>query len=140
MARRLVEENIALRAELAELQAEREGLLARIAGDQFAYDRLQVGPERLPDAGQAQEDLAPSGWQVLDGNAALGLVAVSAGARAGLRTGMSVAVLRGSAVVARARIVEVRDRVAAARVEALVTGQGFPQEGDRVVVWRPRGE
>lgn len=139
MARRLVEENIGLREEIAELSAERDGLLARLAGEQFASDRWQVVPDRLPDAAQDQVDLAPTGWRVLDVNRELGLVALDAGARAGLRPGLPVAVVRDGAVVARARIVEVRERVAGARVEALAADR-FPEAGDRAVVWRSRRE
>lgn len=139
MARRLVEENLELRAEIAELRAERDGLLARLAGEQYASDRLQVVPERLPDAAQGQVDVSPAGWHVLDANRELGLVALGAGSRDGLRGGLSLAVVRDGAVVARVKIVEVRERVAAARVEALAYGR-FPQEGDRAVVWRSRRE
>lgn len=139
MARRLVEENLELRSEIAELRAERDGLLARLAGEQYASDRLQVVPERLPDAAQGQVDIAPAGWMVVDASQELGLIALNGGARDGLRSGLSLAVLREGAVVARIKIVEVRERIAAGRVEALADST-FPQEGDRVVVWRARRE
>ena len=139
MARRLVAENSGLRAEIAELRAERDGLLARLAGEQFASDRWQVVPERLPEAAQDQVDLAPAGWRVVDVNRELGLIALDAGAQAGLRPGLPVAVVRDGAVLARARVVEVRERVAGARVEALAADR-FPEAGDRAVVWRSRRE
>lgn len=139
MARRLVEENLELRAEIAGLRAERDGLLARLAGDRFATDRMQVVPERLPDAAQDQVDLAPAGWRVVDVNQDLGLIALDAGTGSGLRPGLSLAVVRAGALVARAKVVEVRERIAGARVEALASDR-FPGEGDRAVVWRPRKE
>ncbi len=139
LARRLVEENVRLRVELAGALAERDGLLARLAGEQFETDRWTVVPERLPEAESAEVDLAPAGWRVLDASRELGLVALDAGARSGLRAGLSVAVVRDGAVIARARIVEVRERVSGARVEALAAGR-FPDAGDRAVVWRSRRE
>lgn len=139
IARRLVEENVRLRTELAAARAERDGLLERIAGERFETDRWTVAPERLPEAESAEVDLAPAGWRVLDANQELGLVALDAGARAGLKPGLSVAVVREGAVIARARIVEVRERVSGARVEALATSR-FPDAGDRAVLWRSRRE
>lgn len=139
LARRLVKENLELQAEIAGLRSERDGLLARLAGEQYASDRLQVVYERLPDATQERMDVAPTGWRVVDANRDLGLVALSAGSMDGLRSGLPLAVVRDGVVVARVKIVEVRERVAAARIEALADAR-FPQEGDRAVVWRSRRE
>ncbi len=139
LARRLVEENLELQADIAQLRAERDGLLARLAEEQYASDRLQVVPERLSEAGQVQGDVSLAGWNVFDANRELGLVALRAGARDGLRSGLSLAVVRGGALVARVKVVEVRERIAAGRIEALAEGR-FPQEGDRAVVWRSRRE
>lgn len=139
LARRLVKENLELQAEIAGLRSERDGLLTRLAGEQYASDRMQVVYDRLPDATQEQMDVAPAGWRVVDANRDLGLVALSAGSMDGLRSGLSLAVVREGAVVARVKIVEVRERVAAARIEALADAR-FPQEGDRAVVWRSRRE
>jgi hypothetical protein len=139
LARRLVEENMRLRAELADVRAERDELLARLAGERFETDRWTVAPERLPEAESAEVDLSPAGWRVVDANPELGLLALDAGARSGVRPGLSVAVVRGGAVIARARVVEVRERLSGARVEALATGR-FPDAGDRAVVWRSRRE
>jgi len=139
LARRLVEENLELQADIAQLRAERDGLLARLADGQYASDRLQVVPERLSEVGQAQGSVSLAGWSVLEANRELGLVAVRAGARDGLRSGLMLAVIRDGGLVARVKIVEVRERIAAGHIEALAEGR-FPQEGDRVVVWRSRRE
>lgn len=139
LARRLVEENLELQADIAQLRAERDGLLARLADEQYASDRLQVVPERLSEVGQAQGSVSLAGWSVLEANRELGLVAVRAGARDGLRSGLMLAVIRDGGLVARVKIVEVRERIAAGHIEALAEGR-FPQEGDRVVVWRSRRE
>ncbi len=140
LARRLVEENLELQADIAQLRAERDGLLARLADEQYASDRLQVVPERLSDGGQqVQGDVLLAGWSVLEANRELGLVALRAGARDGLRSGLMLAVIRDGGLVARVKVVEVRERIAAGRIEALAEDR-FPQEGDRVVVWRSRRE
>lgn len=139
IARRLVEENIRLRSELAAARAERDELLERIAGERFETDRWTVAPERLPEAESANVDLSPTGWQVIDADRDLGLVALDAGARAGMKPGLLVAIVRNGAVIARVRVVEVRERISGARVESLASGR-FPDAGDRAVVWRARKE
>jgi hypothetical protein len=137
LARNLVEENSRLREELADIRAERDELLARLAGEQFETDLWSVAPHRLPEAESADGDLSPSGWRVLDASPELGMLALDAGSRSGMRPGLSVAVVRDGAVIARARVVEVRERLSGARVESLARGQ-FPQIGDRAVIWRSR--
>lgn len=125
--------------EAAEQQALVDELLARLASERFARDRGQLRSEQLPVAAREQVDVAPAGWRVLDVNVDQGLVALDAGAGSGLRAGVAVAIVREGAVLAQARVVEVRDRVTGARVEALA-GDAFPAAGDRAVIWRTRRE
>ncbi len=125
--------------EAAEQQALVDELLARLASERFARDRGQLRSEQLPVAAREQVDVAPAGWRVLDVNVDQGLVALDAGAGSGLRAGVAVAIVREGAVLAQARVVEVRERVTGARVEALA-GDAFPAAGDRAVIWRTRRE
>lgn len=139
LARHLAEEVARLRAELDAVRAERDRLLERLASERLEADRWTIVSAPLPDAEPARADIAPTGWNVVDGNRDLGLIAIEAGRREGIRPGLALAIVRSGAVVARARVVEVRERIAGARVEA-IAGGSFPEPGDRAVVWRMQRE
>lgn len=139
LARRLAEEVARLREELDAVRAERDRLLERLASERLQADRWTIVATPLPDAEPVSADVAPDGWKVLDGNRDLGLIAIDAGRREGIRPGLALAIVRSGAVVARARVVEVRERISGARVEALAGGS-FPDAGDRAVVLRMQRE
>ncbi|MCS6770426.1 MAG: hypothetical protein NZ740_00180 [Kiritimatiellae bacterium] len=139
LARRLAEENARLRETVAALEAERDRLLARLAEGEMRADRWTLATAPLPSAEPGGGDVAPDGWPVVDASRELGLVALRGGVRDGLRPGLAVAIVRDGVVIARARVVEVRERIAGARVETQERGS-FPEQGDRAVVWRMKRE
>lgn len=130
----LAAENARLREQVAALEALVGELTVSLAEARFERDRLGVQVERLPAAAGAAE-LAATAMAVLDVNRGLGLVVLDAGTAAGIRPGMVFGVLRADEVIARVRTVDVRERIAGAKVEAL-TSDVYPERGDRAVVWR----
>ena len=131
-------ENRRLRAEAARLSNEVAALTRALAEGTAALDGERARADRaaLPPAPviSAREAVATEA-AVADVNRAQGLVALDAGAEAGLRPGLRLAVLRRDRVVGRVRVVEVRERLAGAAVEETAAGQ-YPEPGDRAVVAR----
>ena len=61
------------------------------------------------------------------------MVILSGGAQEGLKPGMTFAVVNGDRVVARVRVVDVREKIAGAVVEER-DGKSYPQVRDRAVM------
>ena len=131
----LAEENERLRGQVAVLEALVGELTVSLAEARFERDRLGVQVERLPAQAAGTADLTAEAMAVVDANRGLGLVVLDAGTADGVRPGMVFGVLRADEVIARVRTVDVRERIAGAKVEAL-TSDVYPERGDRAVVWR----
>lgn len=133
----LMEENEQLRERTAQLDAQVTELTVLLAETRAMLDRLQVAGERLADAGGARiaAGVDVDTRLVRAVNRELELAVIDGGADSGLRTGLVLAVVRGERVVARVRVVEVRNKISGARIET-VLGDEYPQQGDRLVVWR----
>lgn len=133
----LMEENEQLRGRVEQLDAQVAELTVLLAETRAVLDRLQVQSEQLPELdGLAGQDVASErSLSVLEVNQNLSLVVLNGGAVAGIKPGMALAVLQKDRVVARVRAVDVRKVISGARIET-VLGNDFPQQGDRVIVWR----
>lgn len=133
----LLDENERLQERVAQLDAQVAELMVLLAEARATLDRLQVADERLTDvAGSPGSDGVSVADRLIQAvNRELELVVIDGGADSGLRTGLVLAVVRGERVVARVRVVEVRNKISGARIET-VLGDEYPQQGDRLVVWR----
>lgn len=133
----LVEENEQLRGRVAQLDGQVAELTVLLAETRAVLDRLQVQRDQLPEiSGLAGQDV--SGEQtlsVLEVNRDLALVVLNGGVMAGMKPGLVLAILRDERVVARVRAIDVRKAISGARIET-VLGNEYPQQGDRVIVWR----
>lgn len=136
LARSLAAEVIRLRDEAERLRLERDEWMRRAAEGRQAEDLLAIAGDELPPAQPDASVVSPSGWTVAAADETRGLVALGGGWREGLRPGMAVAIVRGDELIARARVVQVRERLTGARVETIAGGR-FPAAGDRAVPWRP---
>lgn len=134
----LFEENEQLRLRVAQLDGQVTELTVLLAEARAAMDRLRASHEQLPVLdGRAGEELAGDlGLVVREVNRELALVVIDAGETVGLRTGMSLAVVRGERVIARIRVVDVRKWISGARIESVLGVGEYPQQGDRLVLWR----
>ena len=133
----LMEENEQLRERGAQLDAQVAELTVLLAEARATLDRLQVAGERLAEVSGSlgSDGVNVASRLVKTVNRELELVVIDGGADSGLRTGLVLAVVRGERVVARVRVVEVRNKISGARIET-VLGDEYPQQGDRLVVWR----
>lgn len=133
----LLEENEQLRARLAQVDAQVAELTVLLAEARAALDQAQVQGEQLNAFAGARMagGVEASARRVREVNRELELVVIDGGADDGLRTGLVLAVLRDERVVARVRVVEVRNKISGARVET-VLGDEYPRQGDRLIVWR----
>ena len=112
---------------LAAARAEADGLKAELDRRRFeeAGGAARVGP--------GAEGFTGSDIRVLDVNQELQMVILSGGAQEGLKPGMTFAVVNGDRVVARVRVVDVREKIAGAVVEER-DGKSYPQVRDRAVM------
>ena len=133
----LLDENEQLRSRLDQLDAQVTELTVLLAETRAALDQAQVKGEQLSGFAGASgaDERNRSSRRVRDVNRELELVVIDGGADDGLRTGLVLAVLRGDRVVARVRVVDVRNKISGARMET-VLGDEYPQQGDRLIVWR----
>ncbi len=133
----LLDENERLRERVAQLDAQVAELTVLLAEARATLDRLQVAGERLTEVGGSpgSDGVSVAGRLVKAVSRELELAVIDGGADSGLRTGLVLAVVRGERVVARVRVVEVRNKISGARIET-VLGDEYPQQGDRLVVWR----
>jgi hypothetical protein len=131
-----------LAAENGQLRDEVEALRADLEEARRALARTvaELDVERSRAAGRAAGTaggaVTAAEAAVVDASRDLGMVVLGIGAGAGVKPGMSFAVLRGDRVVARVRAMDVRAGVTGARVEELVKEENFPKQGDRAVIWR----
>jgi len=119
----LVQEVEALQRQLAETMASLDG--ARLEAGRGA--RAAVAPP----ADVMVDDLTRV--RVLDVNRDMGVVVVSGGKRAGMKTGMRFHVLRGERLIGQVRLIDVRDTVAGGIMEQMEK-DGLPETGDRVIL------
>jgi len=135
----LAAENVRLAKAVVELTRQVEDLTVALAEARMELDRATIAEATgRPEAGPA-ETLRAAEIAVREVNRGLSLVVLDAGASAGLRPGMVFALVRGDEVVARVRTVDVRARIAGARIEDLPRGI-YPERGDRAVIWRSMTE
>jgi hypothetical protein len=87
-----------------------------------------------PDAAVGQTGEAGA-LAVIEVSRELALVVLEGGRADGLKAGLMLAVLQGDEVVAKVRVVDVREEIAGARI-VRVLGDGYPQPGNRAVIWR----
>lgn len=133
---RLARENAELMKRNAELGRRNRDLGVRLAEAMSALDL--DGTRRMPAAEAGRTDVSLEGAMVLDANAGLGLVVLDRGARHGLRYGLPVTVVRDGRMVARTRVVDVRERIAGAVVEE-TAADDWPRAGDRAALARTAG-
>ncbi len=132
----LAEELVVLHEQIAQLQAQIEELTVQLAEKQLQADRREVLRAKMatPDGSFSGE--AGTGYlAVAEVSRDLALVVLEGGRVDGLKTGLMLAVLRGDEVVAQVRVVDVREKISGARI-VKVLGDGYPQPGNRAVVWR----
>ncbi len=112
-------------------------LSAALAAAQSDVDAARAREEGKA-LGGASEDamtaLMTDGARVREVSRELGLVAVNAGSRQGVRAGLVLMVMRGDRPLARVRVVDVRRRLAGAVIEERIAGAPYPEPGDRLVV------
>lgn len=128
-----LEKNLEFRREIAKLKRSlselsdryRSLLRSRQRRDAVRSDDIALG-----------EGYAPAMVYVLDSNPELDLVVLSAGAEEGVRPGLVYRVVRERRVVARLRVLLLRERICAAQV--LEEGrEDFPGVGDEAVLGQP---
>ena len=123
---RLREEVVKLTLELARSRSEiDEGRARKGSGGQSADRRVDDGPRVVASADS-------EAWLIADVNLDLKLVVFGAGNDRDVKKGMPLACMRGEKVIARLRVVEVRERMTGAVIEEVV-GSVNPEKGDRVV-------
>lgn len=97
--------------------------------------QLQRYSDRQKDVGARGE--VPQHIYLLDSDRDLEMVVLGAGTRAGIRPGLVYRVVRDQRVVARVRVLLVRERIAGAKV--LAEGlRDFPGIGDLAVLGQPK--
>jgi hypothetical protein len=116
-----------LSAALAAVRSENDELRARLEG------KLLSGAPAARESGTPSR-LMEGGVRVREASRELGMVAMDAGARQGVRVGMVLMIVRDKQSLARARVVDVRRRVSGAVIEELLPGAPYPGPGDRLVV------
>lgn len=132
-----------LSAEKAQLEKEVELLKARVESlsQALALAQSQAVSAALEAAVTGKESGAVSGVltetghgnaRIVDVNRDLRMVALGAGYAEGIRAGMVFAVRRDGEVIARIRVVDVRERISGAVVDE-VKANLFPQKEDHVV-------
>ncbi len=133
----LADENVRLRERVEQLETQIAELVVELAEKSAALDGLQLARDPLAvSSGPVADDRAANqSLDVIEVNSDLALVVIRGGSFAGLKRGMMLAVLRGERVVARVRVLDVRKMISGARLEA-VLGDVYPQQGDRVIMWR----
>ena len=127
VAAALIRENGQLREELSRLKREIGQMTMELAQAKAGLDAA--------GRGSTTNAIDTTGWQVVEINHELGLVVVDAGRPSGLQKSDLMYVMRDRTMVARARAVDVRERITGARIEEILVAGG-PKRGDRVV----RGE
>ena len=139
----LVRQNEALRAEVGRLREEVAKLTLSLAQAKAEVDESGVGRSaagghetRVGDEGQnrgGSDSVLAESWKITDVNPDLKLVVLDSGRASGLKQGMMLYALRGDRPAARLRVVDVREHMAGAVIEANL-GFGNPEKGDRVVL------
>ena len=132
----LAGELLVLREQNEQLQEKVNDLTVQLAEMQLHADQLQVLKAKMagPDAEAGQTGEAGA-LAVIEVSRELALVVLEGGRADGLKAGLMLAVLQGDEVVAKVRVVDVREEIAGARI-VRVLGDGYPQPGNRVVIWR----
>jgi hypothetical protein len=134
----LTARNAALTADVDALREQVRTLTVSLAVARAELDvlkaRLDDGAWRAAQAATPAATLAREAMGVVEANAEMDLVVLDAGSRDGVRAGMRVSVLRRDAVIARAKVVDVRETISGALVEKVE--KDFPKAGDRAVVAR----
>lgn len=127
-----------LAAEARDLREQVRTLTVSLAAARAELDvlraRAEAGAWRAAEAATPAAALTRESLGVVEANAAMELVVLDAGARDGVRSGMALSILRGDTVLARARVVDVRESISGALVERVE--EEFPKAGDRAVVAR----
>jgi len=139
----LVRQNEALRAEVARLREEVAKLTLSLAQARAEIDETGVGRNgggRLTESSGVEgqidggsSSVVADSWKITEVNPDLKLVVLDSGRASGLKQGMMLYALRGDRPAARLRVVDVREHMTGAVVEANL-GFGNPEKGDRVVL------
>jgi hypothetical protein len=129
------------RTEAERLKRQVGYLSEALARARLEADGLRAGADRAREARAAggEATLAVTEFAVREVSRDLGLLVVDGGRPQGLRPGMALRVVRGGRTVARARVVDVRVRIAGAVIEDRTRWQ-YPETGDRAVVDGSRKE
>lgn len=138
VAMTLYAENRALKDRIDAQQREIDALQRELGGTMAGLDvaRLKVAavdsgvPVARTDS-VAVNDIAR--MQVLEVNRDQMVAVVSGGQRAGMKAGMRFFILRDERMIARVRLIDVRDTVAGGLIER-VERNVFPEAGDRLVL------
>jgi hypothetical protein len=143
-AKALADENAKLKAAVDRLNGEVRFLTLSLAEATAELDVLRKADEASAWA-TPEAAVRPAGWDamascsVIGVNPALNLVVLDAGSEAGVKPGMIFSVLRGQAVIARVRAVDVRGRIAGTVMDFVEKGS-YPAKGDRAVLGRESGK
>lgn len=124
-----------LQAEVDRLQGIVDSLQRELAEARARMDLAGSGAA-ASDARVVERDVRPAALmnlRVVEVNRDMGVSVIDGGSQSGIRTGMSFHVLRDDRVIARLKIVDVRDRIAGGLIEG-AEDDWFPEKGDRVVL------
>jgi hypothetical protein len=130
----LAGENEELRSRIASLEQRIGDLSEALAGVKPAGTPAGLAPaaERVLPGREAST--GPRPLRVIDANEDLQMVVLDGGENLGLKVGMRFTLLAGGRPIARARVVEVRARIAGAEVEERWDG-AFPGVGTDAIRW-----
>ncbi len=123
---------------------EAAGLYVRADSDQNAESRLTLETEiRNSNSALLAESMTPDGLavvpslgngRVVSANANLSLVVVNMGSSSGVKLGMPMLVIRDQQVIGHVRVVDVREKIAGAVIQDLVSQRKQFKIGDHVNV------
>jgi len=124
-----------LKAEISRLQEVIDGLQRDLAESRVKLDVAEFGNGRMT-AEVAKPDVVPVDLhqlQIFEVNRDMKVSVINGGSSSGIKAGMMFHVLRGEQVIARLKMVDVRDQIAGGLMEDLDEDL-FPEKGDRIVL------
>lgn len=133
----LVVENEQLQSEVAKLR-ERVGQLTVSLAEAMAdldLERSRRTGEAAAGGVAGRDALDVAEWSVVDVNRSLNMVVFDGGSARGVKPGLNFTVIRDRKALAKVRTIDVREKIAGARVEETSEGK-YPEKGDRVILTR----
>jgi len=127
---KLLKEKLAIEKKLA-------SLTASLARTKVELDSFRAKNEKgifAEVSGNIPRGNQPVEAEVLDVNPDLNIVILNKGSQQGMQLGMQFSVVRGEDVIAKIKVIEVRDTFAGTRIIEKL--RGWPTSGDRVIIPR----